>query len=156
MKKLRIIVVLFIILAVIYGFYSNIKDEHILATENKKMKPEKYNKEIDDMQVIINNQEYTLKLENNETVESLIELLPLEINMNELNGNEKYYYLDETLPINSSIPSIINKGDVMLYDNNCLVIFYETFTTNYSYTKIGHIKNLPDLGSENIKIIFSK
>lgn len=157
MKRLSIIVVMFMILAFIYGFYSNIKDEHIPATENKKMKSEKYNnEEIENMKVTIKNKEYTLELESNDTVNSFINLLPIETDMQELNGNEKYYYLDETLPTSPSIPSIINKGDVMLYGNNCLVIFYETFTTSYSYTKIGHINNLPDLGSEDIKIIFSK
>ena len=40
----------------------------------------------------------------------------------------------------------------MLFGNNCLVIFYESFDTSYSYTKIGHIDNLDDLGSNNIEI----
>ena len=40
----------------------------------------------------------------------------------------------------------------MLYGNNCLVIYYKSFDTSYSYTKIGHIDNLPDLGSENVLI----
>jgi hypothetical protein len=29
----------------------------------------------------------------------------------------------------------------MLYGDNCVVLFYETFTTSYSYTKIGSIDN---------------
>ena len=41
----------------------------------------------------------------------------------------------------------------MLYGNNCLVIFYKTFETSYSYTKIGHIDNLEDLGNEDITVI---
>ena len=76
--------------------------------------------------------------------------------MSELNGNEKYIYLDNTLPTNSSNPKKINAGDIMLYGDNCLVIFYKSFTTTYSYTKIGHINNLPDLGNDNILIKFEK
>ena len=112
----------------------------------------KSNEVIKSMKVEINNQEYSVNLEDNETVTSLINLLPLEVTMNELNGNEKYVYLDESLPTNSSNPKHINAGDVMLFGNNCLVIFYESFDTSYSYTKIGHIDNLPDLGNDNIDV----
>ena len=108
------------------------------------------------MKAIINGKEYRINLENNETTKAFINLLPLEITMNELNGNEKYIYLDSTLPTNSINPEHINKGDVMLYGNNCLVIFYQSFNTSYSYTKIGHIDNLPDLGSGNIVVEFKK
>ena len=72
--------------------------------------------------------------------------------MNELNGNEKYGTLDKSLTTNSYNPGVINKGDVMLYGSNTLVVFYKTFNTSYSYTKIGHIDNLDDLGSNNVKV----
>ena len=42
----------------------------------------------------------------------------------------------------------------MLYGDNCLVIFYKSFDTSYSYTKIGHINNLPDLGNDNVLVKF--
>lgn len=35
--------------------------------------------------------------------------------MSDLNGNEKYYYLDENLPTNSENIGHINAGDIMLY-----------------------------------------
>lgn len=68
--------------------------------------------------------------------------------------NEKYFYLDTTLPVSSSVPENILKGDVMLFGDDCLVVFYESFKTNYSYTKIGHIDNLPDLSGEDVTIQF--
>ena len=48
----------------------------------------------------------------------------------------------------------------MLYGNNCIVIFYESFNTSYSYTKIGYIEN-PDnikdaLGSGSVNVTFKK
>lgn len=107
-----------------------------------------------DIEVIINNKTYTLNLENNETVDNFINILPLEISMSELNGNEKYVYLENSFITNPTNPKHIEKGDVMLFGNNCLVIFYKSFETNYSYTKIGHINNLDDLGNNNITVLF--
>jgi hypothetical protein len=47
----------------------------------------------------------------------------------------------------------------MLYGDNCVVVFYETFTTAYQYTPIGHITN-PEglkeaLGSGKVTISFT-
>ena len=109
-------------------------------------------KEINSMKITINNKEYIIKLENNETAKKITNILPQEFNMDELNGNEKYIYLDKTLPTNPTNPQTINTGDVMLYGNNCLVIFYKTFETKFSYTKIGHIDNLEDLGKDSISV----
>ena len=59
--------------------------------------------------------------------------------MNELNGNEIYYYLDQDLPTNSYQSHNIETGDIMLFCSSCLVIFYESFQTNNSYSRIGKI-----------------
>ncbi len=125
------------------------------------VKQEENNKESDakmnlNINVVIDNKTYNAKLEENETAQSFINILPQEYNMNELNGNEKYIYLDNILPTNSYKPEHIEKGDIMLYGNNCLVVFYKSFDTSYSYTKIGHIENLSDLGNKNITIKFEK
>ena len=111
---------------------------------------------ISSVKTIINGKEYILNLESNETSSSFVNMLPQEFNMEELNGNEKYIYLDKSLPSNSSNPGHIEKGDVMLYGSDCLVVFYKSFDTSYSYTKIGHIDDLPDLGSGNISVQFEK
>ena len=108
------------------------------------------------MKVIIDEKEYLLNIEDNETSKAFIKLLPQEFTMNDLNNNEKYIYLDKSLPTNSYQVGQINKGDVMLFGDNCLVIFYKSFDTSYSYTKIGHIDNLPDFDSNNISVRFEK
>ena len=134
----------------------------LLLTACSSVKEQKVEKEINKdsdismINVIINNKEYNLDLEDNKTVKELLELLPIEEEMTELNGNEKYLYLDKSLPTASSNPKHINSGDVMLFGDNCLVIFYKSFDTTYSYTKIGHIDNLEDLGSSNITVKFTK
>ena len=114
-------------------------------------------KEMDfNIKVVIEGKEYNAKLEENETAKAFISTLPKEFNMTELNENEKYIYLKNNLPTNSYNPKHIEVGDIMLYGNNCLVVFYKSFDTSYSYTKIGHIEKLPDLGNENMTIKFEK
>ncbi len=106
------------------------------------------------IKVNINNKSYTATLEQNETAKQFEKILPQEFNMSELNGNEKYAYLDNILSTNSYNPKHIESGDIMLYGNNCLVVFYKSFDTSYSYTKIGHIESLDDLENKNITIKF--
>ncbi len=110
---------------------------------------------MDKMFVTISDKKYEIKLENNSTVSALMQELPLEVSMSDLNNNEKYVDLDSSLPTNTYSPKHIEAGDVMLFGNNCLVVFYESFDTSYSYTKIGHIDNLPNLGSDSISMTFS-
>ena len=104
----------------------------------------------------INSKTFTASLEDNETVAAFKDLLPMTIDMNELNGNEKYYYMPQNLPSKSEKVSTIYEGDIMLYGSNCLVVFYETFDTPYTYTKIGHIDDVSGLkeavGSENVTV----
>lgn len=111
---------------------------------------------ITSISITINGKNYNVTLEDNETAQAFVKLLPGEFNMKELNGNEKYIYMNNTLPTNSSNPKHIEAGDIMLYGNDCLVIFYKSFDTNYSYTKVGHIYNLPNLGNGNITVKFEK
>jgi hypothetical protein len=108
------------------------------------------------VKVTINDKVYVLNLENNKTVNEFIDLLPQDFTMNELNGNEKYVYIDNSLITSSYNPGHIEKGDVMLYGNNCIVIFYKSFDTSYSYSKIGHIDNLDNLGNGNVVVKFEK
>ena len=151
--KNKLLIIIFILLLLVG---CNKKEEIKETKENKIIESDSKMENNDNLKITINNKEYSIKLEDNETVKELKKLLPLNITMEELNGNEKYIYLDTNLPTDSYNPKTINKGDVMLYGNNCLVIFYKSFNTPYSYTKIGHIDNLDDLGKDNIKVTITK
>ncbi len=52
----------------------------------------------DSMQITIGDKQFSVTTEQNETVTALEEILPLKLEMSELNGNEKYYYLDALEP----------------------------------------------------------
>jgi hypothetical protein len=104
----------------------------------------------------VGDKEFTATLLNNPTASALKAMLPLTMNMTELNGNEKYFRFSKNLPTNESNPRIINSGDLMLWGSNTLVVFYETFSTSYSYTKLGKIDDptglAAALGSGNITV----
>lgn len=143
----RIIIVFAIVILILTGCNNKTQKQ-----ENVKESEEVVNS----MNIVINEKEYKLNLENNETVTELLTKLPLQLNMNDLNSNEKYVYLDFSLKNNPVNPKHINKGDVMLYTDNYLVIFYKNFDTSYSYTRIGHINNLPDLDNNSISVKLEK
>ena len=112
------------------------------------------------MNIKVNNKIFKIVLEDNKTVKSLTQKLPITLEMSDLNNNEKYCYLNFTFPTDSKSVKSIKKGDVMLFGSNCLVIFYKSFTTSYSYTKIGHIENPADietiLGKKDIKVVLTE
>lgn len=119
-----------------------------MNNENSKIK----------INLIVNNKTFSASLENNETTRELTAMFPMTLNMSDLNSNEKYNYLDTRLTTNSSNPRRINAGDIKLYGSNCLVVFYESFNTSYSYTNLGKVDNasafVSELGRGNATITF--
>lgn len=121
---------------------SNAKEENILGIE-----------------ITVGDRTFSAKLYDNETAEKFAEMLPLTLDMNELNGNEKYYYLESDLPNEPGVPETgIHTGDIMLYGSNCLVLFYDSFKTTYSYTPIGRVNDpgglSAALGNEGAAVTF--
>ena len=110
------------------------------------------------MKIKIGNQTFTATLYDNATAAGFQSMLPMTVNMVELNRNEKYVDLSRGLPANASNPGTIQTGDLMLYGFNTLVLFYKTFSTSYSYTRLGRIDDITGLagavGSGNITVTF--
>lgn len=108
--------------------------------------------------ITIENKKYEAILYDNSTTKELIKKFPITITMSDLNGNEKYYNFSKSFTTSSENVANINKGDIMLFGDNCLVIFYKSFSTRYKYTKLGYIKNTEDLersfGKGDISITF--
>lgn len=118
-------------------------DQNTLSSSNAIQNPVKENtKSMSDTLVIkIGSREFTATLLDNPTATPFKAMLPLTMNMTELNGNEKYFDLSKSLPTNASNPGKINTGDILLYESKTFVLFYKTFSTSYSYTKLGKIDN---------------
>ena len=97
------------------------------------------------MWMTINERRFAITLTDNDTARALAAQLPLTLHMDELNGNEKHARLPTSLPANASRPGTIRNGDLMLYGADTLVVFYSTFNSTYSYTRIGRVDDAAGL-----------
>ena len=111
-----------------------------------------------EISVQIGEHRFELFLLNNETALEFKKILPLKIRMIELNGNEKYSYLTKPLPASPKNITEIKTGDLMLFSDDCLVLFYKDFKTSYRYTPIGRLRNPQKLseilGKDSVEISF--
>jgi hypothetical protein len=101
-------------------------------------------------------------LYDNATAAAFKKLLPLTVDMTELNGNEKYVDLSVALPADASNPGTIQNGDIMLYGSSTLVVFYKTFKTSYKYSRVGKIDDVTGFrdavgqGSVTVEFVLQK
>ena len=109
----------------------------------------------------INDKEFEFEFKDTEVANQIKSKLPFTVKMTNLNGNEVYYqFSGESFTPNHKAVGTINMGDIYLYQSNYLVLFYKTFTTSYSYTEIGKLKDATGLdtiiGSSDIEIEWFK
>lgn len=148
MKKiLFVLLVLLGVTGVVLFWNRNHDDvENRLFLEENEMK----------IEVVIHDQVLEGVLENTDSARAFYQMLPLSLTMNELNGNEKYYYFSEDLPTQAYVPSVIQTGDLMLYGSDCLVLFYDSFQTSYRYTRLGKINGdvASLVGDGRVEVLF--
>lgn len=130
---------------------SNKEDDNINIENNSTMINGK-------IKITVNSQTFTATLLDNNSAKAFKDMLPLTINMIELNGNEKYYEFPNAFLTNASNPGTIKNGDLMLYGSKTLVLFYKSFSTSYRYTKLGKVDDATGLaaalGSGNATVTF--
>ena len=152
----RLIILSFVQLFIGLCVYCKAENKVSLQNMAKNINPMSENK----LKIKIGEKTFTATLLDNPTTTAFKALLPLTIKMNELNNNEKYVDLSKSLPINPSVPTSIQSGDLMMYGKKTLVLFYKGFSTSYSYTKIGKIDDITGLvtalGSGDISITFEQ
>ena len=114
---------------------------------------------VPNLDIKIGDKSFTFTLYDNASAQALLAKMPLALDMRELNGNEKYYYFTDSLPTDPQRVGSVKAGDLMLYGSDCLVLFYKSFSTSYSYTKLGHINDasgLADtLGKGDVLVTFT-
>jgi hypothetical protein len=112
------------------------------------------------MWMTIGDHRFAVTLADTATALSFAALLPLNVEMSDLNGNEKHSRLPKSLPVNASRPGTLRTGDIMLYGSDTLVVFYLTFDSPYSYTRIGRVDDPGALqqasGPADVRVTFSR
>ncbi len=91
------------------------------------------------MKVIIENNVFEAELAADAAGRAFAALLPLEVDMTDLNHNEKYYYTSARIPRNEYQPGRIESGDIMLWQSDCIVLFYKSFDIIFPYTRLGRV-----------------
>jgi hypothetical protein len=112
------------------------------------------------MWMTVGDRRFAITLSDNPAARAFAALLPLSLDMSDLNGNEKHVELPKALPTNASRPGTIRNGDLMLYGDDTLVLFYLTFDSSYSYTRLGRLDDPAELttvlGKSNVRLSFTK
>ena len=119
------------------------------------------NMEDNAMKITAGDTTFMATLANNSSVEALKELLaegPLTIDMSDYASMEKVGPIGTGLPTNDEQIST-GAGDIILYQGNSLVIYYDT--NSWNFTRIGKIEDvtqeelLEALGSSDVTVTFS-
>ena len=86
-------------------------------------------------------QRFAVTLADTDAARAFVARLPMTLDMNDLNNNEKKFDLPRNLPANPSRAGTIRNGDLMLWGDNTVVVFYKTFNSAYSYTRLGQVND---------------
>jgi hypothetical protein len=125
------------------------------ATAPVKVQPEKSR-----MWMTLGERRFAITLADTEAARAFAAMLPLTIDMPDLNSNEKHAKLPKALPTSTIRPGTIRNGDLMLYGSQTLVLFYLTFDSVYSYTRLGRLDDPADLagalGAGTARVTFSR
>ncbi|MBE6989530.1 MAG: hypothetical protein E7426_02125 [Ruminococcaceae bacterium] len=107
----------------------------------------------------INEREFPFLWEENYTVEKLLMRPTLSFTLQELNGCLKYIMLQPPLPYQPQIADDIRSGDLVLYGNSWLVLFYNPLVAPMNVTRLGRLEDTAGLeemvgpGSVSLELI---
>ncbi|WP_150538519.1 cyclophilin-like fold protein [Actinobacillus vicugnae] len=108
------------------------------------------------MQITIGAQTFEAELASTQAARQLEKLLPLTLKMQDHLRNEKFAELPQNLTDSDQAVASIQTGDILLWQGDTLVIFYENFNTPYRYTRLGKISGADKLkavlGAGNITV----
>ena len=140
------LIIMLVLVATSCGIHVKVNND--VQSENKTTHDVEYKEEVTNTLTIkINDKEFVINLENNKTALEFAEMLPLSLSMTELNGNEKYVYLDETLTTDSYNPVSTS----FCFLSTLIVLYKYAFALNTSPYIIYDIKNNID---DIITIVF--
>lgn len=102
---------------------------------------------------------FAITLADTDAARGFVARLPMTLDMTDLNDNEKKFDLPKNLPANPTRPGTIRIGDLLLWGDNTVVVFYKTFDSAYSYTRLGQVDDpstlAQSLGRGGVQVQFS-
>ena len=117
---------------------------------------------MDKIKLVVNNQEFIIKLEDNSSSRAFLEKLEngdIIVKAHDYGNFEKVGDLGFNLPTNDT--RITTKpGDLILYQGNQITLYYDTNT--WEFTKLGEIENVDEdilksvLGNDDVTLIFKR
>lgn len=111
------------------------------------------------MKITIGEHHFEAELADTRAAAELREMLPLTLQMSDHARNEKFAGLSRRLSANDSRPGRIEAGDILLWQGNTLVVFYESFDSSYRYTRLGRIRDVQGLkaalGAGDVAVTFA-
>ncbi|MES2992239.1 MAG: cyclophilin-like fold protein [Pseudomonadota bacterium] len=103
---------------------------------------------------------FEIALTDDAAADALLKRLPISLDFEDLNGNEKHVELPDALPATPVRPGTIRRGDLMLYGSRTLVVFYAGFESSYAYTRLGRVLDpaglAQALGAGAVRIAFTR
>lgn len=110
--------------------------------------------------MVVGERRFVVELADTRAARAFTALLPLALEMPDLNGNEKQVKLPRPLPTDTVRPGTIRNGDLMLWGADTLVVFYLPFESPYSYTRLGRVVDAAELprvlGPGAVRITFTE
>lgn len=141
-------------LLLVFTFFCSCSDDALITVPMS-------NSSGDQMVLVIDDYNFIVNLEDNETAKFFKSVLPLELMMSEEDSCKKYHYLD--IPIQSDNPTnytTFYAGEIICVSANIVVLFYKDAKVSLSCVKIGRITDVTDLvkalGTSDVSIQFEK
>ncbi|WP_423216694.1 cyclophilin-like fold protein [Streptococcus equinus] len=110
--------------------------------------------------VRVNGKKFKLLLNDSVAAREFRDSLPLTLKMSDVNRNEKYAVLDRDFTSDNRRARKIHSGDLKLWAGNGLVLFYDDFSSSYSYTDLGKMTDSSGLaeclGRSSITVTFEE
>lgn len=154
MKKLGcfILVMMFLGLSACSSVQDNQQSEQTQTTTTSKTEEEKM------VTATVNGETFTITLNQSQAAQEFLNLLPLTLDMRDVNGNEKYAVLNQTFTNDDEKAGTIHAGDLKLWSGDGLVLFYDDFPSSYQYTDLGTMSDSQGLaeafGAGDVTITF--
>lgn len=117
-------------------------------------------KTISKVNIQVGSKHFTATLHDNESARAILKEMPFTLKMDDFASQEKVARLPFALPSASTqTPATIRAGDIYLWSNDNLVLFYTTFSNSYSYVPVGYIEDVTGLrealGTGSVTITFT-